>query len=593
VRRAVLGFAALAILAFQTTARGADDVSIRAEVDARKIGVEDQLQLQITLQGPSLQSGQEISTPPVQNLRVVGGPYLSTQISFVNGTMSQGKTYTYVLQGISAGKAEIGAVRVKTPSGEKATAPIPIEIVPGSIRQNQNQRRSGGGMGQDPFGEDPFETFFGRGRRNAPEPKLFVEVQASRNRLHVGEPLLLTYYLYTQASINGMQFSEAPNFSGFWSEELERPKQPPAGEQVAVEGESFHRFQVFQKLLYPTKSGALTIPPASFKIGIARRSGFFFDPNPAADAIERKTKALNITADPIPEETGFSGAVGKFRATASIDKSSVPFGEAATLRFQVEGSGNLKWVDKGPAVSIPGAKVYPPQIKSDLKVTTAGISGTKTWEYVVIPESSGQVLIPPIPFAYFDPGSGRVVRAETAAIPIAVAAGPGGSGAAPAAALPAPLSARGTGPLTLRSDLDLPGRAWPRTGVNGLLLGLALAASAHALLWGSSRLRERFRRSSGRPPLRRNVRGALSDLARAGRGGMTKEAAAAVIEKTLHDIFGTVEEGASGGGSDRDRAAREILAEVHFLRYAPQLGDYSEKTREIASRAADVVRKYA
>ena len=35
-----------------------------------------------------------------------------------------------------------------------------------------------------------------------------------------------------------------------------------------------------------------------------------------------------------------------------------------TLRFRVAGTGNLKWVDRGPEVRLGGAKVYPPQVKT-------------------------------------------------------------------------------------------------------------------------------------------------------------------------------------------------------------------------------------
>jgi hypothetical protein len=89
------------------------------------------------------------------------------------------------------------------------------------------------------------------------------------------------------------------------------------------------------------------------------------------------------------------------------------------------------------------------------------------------------------------------------------------------------------------------------------------------------------------------VRTALADLQRAGSNGMTKEASAALIEKTLHDLFGHIPEVAGAQDGDRERAARQVLQEVHFLRYAPQLGDYSEKIRDVARRAADVVRRWA
>ena len=38
---------------------------------------------------------------------------------------------------------------------------------------------------------------------------------------------------------------------------------------------------------------------------------------------------------------------------------------------------------------------------------------------------------------------------------------------------------------------------------------------------------------------------------------------------------------------------RALLDEVHFVRYAPQLGDYSEKIQALAARAAEAVRRWA
>jgi len=42
----------------------------------------------------------------------------------------------------------------------------------------------------------------------------------------------------------------------------------------------------------------------------------------------------------------------------------------------------------------------------------------------------------------------------------------------------------------------------------------------------------------------------------------------------------------------RDEPAPD-LADVQAVRYAPQLGDYSERLRELAARAGEVVRKWA
>ena len=179
--------------------------SVRTEVDARKIGTDDVVTLSIVLEGEA--ASLDAALPALRNLRIVGGPSTSTQISFVNGSMSRQKVLSYVLRAEKTGAAEVGAVSVQ---GYPPTAPITLEIVSGAIRPAQEP--------QDPFGgRDPFEEIFGRPRRPQPQSqgKLFVEAALSRPAARVGEPILVTYFVYTQISLSGVEFAEAPKYPGF------------------------------------------------------------------------------------------------------------------------------------------------------------------------------------------------------------------------------------------------------------------------------------------------------------------------------------------------------------------------------------------
>ncbi len=556
----------------------ADEATVRADVDARKLGVEDQVQFTLSVSGGDLR--EEPTLPPLENLRVVGGPFTQQQFSWVNGRASSSKSFTWALMPVAPGPARIGAATVRLAGGDASTQPIALEIVAGSVRPRRPARN-------DPFGDDPFEDFFG-GRRRGPreEPKLRVEARAARSRLHVGEPLLVTYSVLTTVSIADVQFKEPPQYPGFWAEELERPESPPGGEPVTVDGQAYRRFPLLRKLLFPTRAGALTIPSATLRLGLARQS--LFD---AGGAVERSTQALGVTVDPIPTPAGFSGAVGRFRVSASVDKQTLAFGEAATLRVEVEGRGNLKWIERGPDVSVSGAKVYPPQSKSALRVTAEGMLGSKSWEYVVVPETAGALRVPELAFAFFDPQTQRLEEARTSALELHVAAA-SSAGGAPNAPAGAPAATAASGPA-LRADLDWRRERLPALSPRGLTLGMMLVLAAHAALALGARLQERRRLRAGRPASSRGLRQAMHDLRRAGRGDMSKEAAAAAIEKALLDAFGPLDESAATPADERERVARALLQDVQFIRYAPQLGDYSEKIREVAGRAEEALRKWA
>lgn len=550
--------------------------TVRAEVDARKIGVGDQLQLTISVEGAGFRLLEDVALPRLQNLRVVGGPSLSTQVSLVNGAMSQSRVATWLLQPMAVGKAEIGPARARFEDGEKTTEPIAVEVVAGSVRPRRDSA-------PDPFGEDPFASVFGQRRGRAREPKLFVEASVSRTRLRVGEPLLLTYWLYTQVSVSDLQFVDAPQYPGFWAEDLERPPTPTQGEGATVGGESYRRFPIFVKLLFPTKAGRLAIPATNLRLGLPRQS--FFD---TGGEVQRATKEVPVTVDPIPETPGFSGAVGKFKVAASLDKPTLALGEAATLRFKVEGTGNMKWIDKAPEVAVPGAKVYPPQVKSELKSAVSGISGSRTWEFVVVPQTAGDLEVPALSFSYFDSAAARVETARTTPLPLRVEGGTATAGLAVPA--PAVLPSRSGAPLPLRNDLDPDGARSPRLGATALGGALALTLAAHGALWTMGRFSRKSRHPARNVP-RRSVRAALAELDRVGKDGLSKEAASTLIEKALHEAFGPLEDARSEG--EGIEAARSLLEEVQFVRYAPQLGDYSEKLRDLAARAAETVKRWA
>jgi hypothetical protein len=571
------GTALVACTLLLAAGRAAADVAVRSEVDAQRVGVLDQVELTVTVEGAAVQLLEEVGLPTLKNLRVVDGPAVSNRFSLVNGAATQAHVSTWVLQPLAVGPAEVGAVRVRLAGGDRAAPSISLEVVAGSVKPKQPRRR-------DPlFGEDPLESMFGPSRP-LPEPKLFLEASPSRSRLYVGEALVLTYYLYTQVSVTDFQFKDAPQYPGLWAEGLERAKAPAAGEPVTAGGEPYRRFAILEKLLFPTRAGTLTIPAASMRVRVTPRG--FFD---RGTVVERVIKPVTIEARPLPAEPGFSGAVGRFRVSATVDRPRLALGEAATLRFRVEGTGNHKWVDRAPEVAVPGAKTYPPQSRSDLAADRSGLTGSRTWEFVVVPETSGELEIPALPFTYFDPAAERIVRGETAAIPLRVEGGTAtGASVAPAAGL----AARQGGPAPLRAELDLPRGRLRSLGGPALAAAAGLTLLLHGAIWGLGRLGERRRPGSGRAS-RRSVRGALHSLERAGRAGLSKESAAALVEKAIHEAFGAIEDDGVPPEDEGERAARQILQEVNFIRYAPQLGDYSEKIHDLAARARELVRRWA
>ena len=531
----------------------AQNGSVRSEVDARKIGVDDVTTLSIILEGDA--AGLDATVPSLKNLKVVAGPSTSTQISFVNGSMSRQKVLSFVLRAEKTGTAEIGAVSVQ---GYPPSAPVAIEVVSGSIRPAQPPDP----FGRDPFGgRDPFEEIFGRPQRRPPvnQGKLFVEATLSRPAARVGEPILVTYFVYTQISLSGVEFAEAPKYPGFWAEEIDRTRGDSSGENTSVEGEPFLRYPVLERLLFPTKPGLLEIPEARLRLVPA--GGTFG----VAAPIERSTKILKVKVDALPNGTPEGSAVGSYEVLSSVDRTSLALGDALTFRFMVKGRGNLKWIDAAPSLEMVAARVFPPRVSSDLKTTRQGIEGSKTWEFVIVPEKPGPHEIPAISFSYFDPTTQSAQTARTEAIPVLVSAAPS------TASTDAPKNS--TAPVSLRADLDSSHR--DLSAVASVLALVSLVSQAYAF-------RRRTASPRGSGPNKSAVSAALRELGEENLLSGTKERAAARIAGALESAFGPRGAWPSDDSGDR---LRSLADDLEFLRFAPQLGSYDAKLKEVRDRA--------
>ncbi len=542
------------VFLFAASLVAAQGGSVRTEVDARKIGTDDVTTLSIVLDGDA--ASLDAALPALRNLRVVGGPSTSTQISFVNGSMSRQKVLSFVLRAEKTGTAEVGPVSVQ---GYPPTAPISIEVVPGAIRPAPQEP-------QDPFGgRDPFEEIFGRPRRTQPQTqgKLFVEAVLSRPAARVGEPILVTYFVYTQISLSGVEFAEAPKYPGFWAEEIDRSRGDSSGENTVVQGEPFLRYPVLERLLFPTRTGLLEIPEARLRLVPA--TGAFG----VAAPIERSTKVLKVNVSGLPPGTPEGSAVGTYEVESSVDRTSVPLGDAVTFRFKVKGRGNLKWVDAAPSLEIPGARVFPPRVTSDLKTTRQGIEGSKTWEFVIVPEKEGTYEIPSIAFSSFDPATASLRTDRTNAIALLVS---------PAnASAPAATPRNSTTPVSLRADLDAPQRDLSRAA--GALAILSLAAQAWA--W-----RRRPQASANHGRSKSAIAAALAELRSESLLSGTKERAAARISGSLESVFGPR---AEWPNDDTGDLLRSLSEDLEFLRFAPQLGSYDAKLKEVRDRAVAIL----
>ena len=120
----------------------------------------------------------------------------------------------------------------------------------------------------------------------------------------------------------------------------------------------------------------------------------------------------------IPE--GFTGAVGDFKISSSIIPNNVKANNAATLKIEFKGTGNID-VFSLPDIQFPqNIEVFPPTLKTEKEPFRDQITGTITKEYILIPRKTGRFVIPEIEITLFQSKCERVEKYSTHSFEISV-----------------------------------------------------------------------------------------------------------------------------------------------------------------------------
>ncbi|MBN2246695.1 MAG: protein BatD, partial [Candidatus Aminicenantes bacterium] len=240
---------------------------------------------------------------------------------------------------------------------------------------------------------------------------------------------------------------ELPDLLGFWIEDYELPPRPVTREEV-VGGKRYLVAEIKKSALFPTAAGERTIDPLEIECEVRVRDRStrdifdrFFDDDffssPFGRTVQAKiaSEPVKINVSPLPNEgrpPDFSGAVGRFKLESSLDKEQVTANEALSIKIKISGTGNIKMLPE-PEIAFPREfETYDPKV--ELRVNRKGnaISGSKEYEYVLIPRRGGEFRIPSFSFSYFDPDAGIYKTLETPEYTLTVAAGDGSAAQVPA-----------------------------------------------------------------------------------------------------------------------------------------------------------------
>ena len=385
----------------------AQDVEFKASAPAQVI-VGKPFQLTYSVN----QRAKDLRAPEFTDFDYIAGPYTSqsSSTSFVNGkrTSSFTLTYTYTLMASKEGTFTIPPATIKVNGEQYTSNGVRISVLPPDQPSNASaasQPTSNSGSSQTAKGGQTSNS------TSDLSSNIFMRTLVSKTKVHEQEAILLSYKLYF-AGVDVAQLTNntrLPEFKGFLKQELE------IGEiQTELEhynGRNYQTAVLYRTLLFPQRSGDITIDPAQFEalLRVQNRAqvrsifdDFFNSYTTATKALTSPGVTIHVSALPAGKPTGFSGGVGQFNISSAISSTDLQANEAVTLTLTIQGAGNMKLL-KTPAVDWPeGFEVYDPKVTNNFRNSTSGVSGTKTIEYLAIPRAGGTYAIPPIQFSYYD-----------------------------------------------------------------------------------------------------------------------------------------------------------------------------------------------
>jgi len=345
--------------------------------------------------------------------------------------MSQSVTlsYTYIVQAIKEGTFNIPAATANVNGQEYQSNTLTINVVAGSTQQ-QNQQQNQQNQQQTQ-----------KNQQTSSDEEIFLKASVDKSSVVQGEQIIVTYKIYTSIPVSQYTIDKLASFNGFWSENLSKENERPKQSNEVINGVNYTVAEIYKVALFPQRSGSLKIEPLGVECIVQKRAqrqrqnnifdDFFF--NPFFESVQNvklnlksNTLSINVSALPSQNRTAdFSGSVGTFILTSEIDKTELAVNDAATLKIKLTGKGNLKLIDDPKLNFPPNLETYAPKVADNINVSPSGISGSRTFEYLIIPRSGGEFKIPPYSFSFFNPATKKYETQSTQEIILKVEKGEG------------------------------------------------------------------------------------------------------------------------------------------------------------------------
>ena len=400
----------------------------------QQVVVGEQFQLTYTINARS----SNFAGPAIRDFTIITGPNQSTSssVQIINGNVTQTVNYsfTYILQATKEGSFTIGPARAVVDGKSLQSNSVTVTVVKGASAPSGNQNRQGNRQNQGTQGNADIDD----------GTDVFVKASLDKSNPYQGEQVIVTFKIYTKVAVSQYSVKKQSSFQGFWTKDLMGTDAKPRQDRQIINGEEYVVADIQKMALFPQRTGDLTIDPMELEIvaQVRRQNNrrqsdpffdFFNDPffSGTYQNVKKtlKSNPITVSVKPLPSSgkpASYNGAVGNYTLNSGIDRLEVKANDAITLKYTIQGNGNLELIDRLNIEFPPDFEVYDPKITNNIQAGSNGVSGSRSFEYVIIPRNPGNFTIKPVEFSFFDVRKGSYTSLLTPEYNIKVAKGEGG-----------------------------------------------------------------------------------------------------------------------------------------------------------------------
>lgn len=400
-----VAFLGLLFFAILVKAQDSDAVSFDVSVSKEKLGLNERLRVDFSMN----KDGDNFSPPSFEGFRVVMGPGQSTRFTWVNGVRTFSRTYSYTLAPTEKGKFTIGQASIVIEGKTYKSIAKNIEVT--AAVDDPNAPPTAQSVADD---------------------NLYLVAEVSKANPYLNEAVTVVYKLYV-GDINVTNFRplDNPTYNNFWSQDM--PVKQYNAQDGTYNGKPFRYVVLKRVVLYPQKTGELTLEPLALDVSVEVPNGrrdFFGRPQYSATNKTVSAGKRTLTVKPLPtagKPENFSGAVGDFDFSVTTSKTVLNASESLQTTVKVSGAGNLKLFQL-PEPNLPSSlEVYEPEFEENVRTNLTGMEGSVANNYTVVPSFKGKYPIPSISFSYFNPKTEKYSTVRSEEILINVMEGPSSS----------------------------------------------------------------------------------------------------------------------------------------------------------------------